>query len=495
VNARWWRPDAREALLVYLVGLSARLPAWHGTLFGDEAWHFYGARHLGRAAANVHPMLRDDVAPLAHLVWWRPLFELSLAPAAWISFDAWRLAHILVTATLPLFAWLILRDLGVRRVYAYAAAAVVAFEGLFVSWSAIVFPDSLLTTAFAAGLWSMVRRRPRATGAFFLAAMWVKESALVGVVAVVGLMFVANVRKGRPLCPLVLDPMERAGAWPAGLGLLPLLFYLSQGGAPPGWTHGGDTRFAMDHLTLVLPFAVFIVLGIKWPRTRRFALLALAYPAFYLFIAAVLGRQIETWYLVLPSFLSVVAVALVLDEWHSRARPSQAVGRRVVVGLVGALLLMQVAVPITAAWKGPPAHPITGLPDPSYLDAVRFVNARDRTVPDAFEAVRQRDHGTVFLVDLGWFFTLYPFAEMASTVRTGYSEWYDGSEASADDWAHLVESFAASTLVHKETRPVNEALRSVYADCIVYENPDYVVIDGRGCTGRATDLHERLSRM
>src|SRR5688572_26865474 len=68
------RSDAREWILIYLVSVATRLTVWRSPLFGDEAWHFYAARHWGAAATNVHMMWREDVAPLAHLFWWRPLF-------------------------------------------------------------------------------------------------------------------------------------------------------------------------------------------------------------------------------------------------------------------------------------------------------------------------------------------------------------------------------------------------------------------------------------
>src|SRR5687767_12838000 len=92
--------DARFALLLYLATVALRLLNWRMVLFGDEAWHYFASRHFGQPQGAITEIGASQPERLGRLVWWRPLFVLALAPAAALSFEAWRLLHLLLVSAL-----------------------------------------------------------------------------------------------------------------------------------------------------------------------------------------------------------------------------------------------------------------------------------------------------------------------------------------------------------------------------------------------------------
>jgi hypothetical protein len=84
--------------------------------------------------------------------------------------------------------------------------------------------------------------------------------------------------------------------------------------------------------------------------------------------------------------------------------------------------------------------------------------------------------GSVLLVDVDWRLVPHPFADHAGLV--GWS--YTTVAIPLDEWVHAVEG-SGHTVLAKEGRPLNAALRSAYAECVVHEDARYVVLDG-ACT-------------
>lgn len=503
VSPPWTRGDRYALLATYLVAVALRLSMWLSPVYGDEAWHFYLAHHWGRDAPNLHPMDLETTEDLTALFWWRPLFEALLAPFAYVSFPAWRLAHLLITATLPLWAVAILRGRGVARRVAYPAGAAVAFLPQFVTWSVIVFPDGLMTTFFAAALWARQRGRTLWAAAGFIAACWTKEFAAVSVAALAAASLTRALRERRAtLWPPRLDPDTFRLAAALALGLVPVGFYLLNGFRAPGWSPPGPLGPILDHALLLPWMAGALAVGLAWPRPRPHVLLALVYPGFLVVLHGPLQRGIEIWYYVLPTFLVLLALAVTCDEAMRRARtaprPAHAKALRAVAAITVALLLADLSLPSNAA-KTLAFRPLGGEPEPSMAEAIHDQNARDFDLEHTYAAAKGTGARTVFLVDVGWFFHLYPFAEGFQTVRVGYGEWFDGTRGQADRWARLIESQTDLTVIgHPEANAAfNQALRSTYADCTVFAVPNYVVIAGPSCPGRGGDLfanYERAAR-
>lgn len=455
-----------------VVAAAARLALLDGPVYGDEGVHFAVARHWGADPDNVVPAYRMN----GWLWVQRPLFSLLLAPGAALGLAAYRVEHALLACLVPVLGASLVRAAGARPGLAVGAGVVLAIEPLFVLWGARAFPDSLMTVLALAGLRLHVARRPAAAAATLLAAVWVKESASVLLVGLLAWSLLQAWRnREASLWPLRLDRRATAllGAcllapWPLALGLLRLE------GRMPGWSTTpfglGETGGLFVTAWLLLP----ILAGLAWTKSRPWCLLALLYPAFYLTYAR-LGHGVEAWYLVLPAALAVVAAAIALDQAAGHARPAIRSAGRVAVPATALLLALVAFVP--AAWPGkawvtPGVGPQASLPE---LGA----GLQGDDLADAVAALQPDHWEVVFLVDVGWFHVHEPFATRAGAV--GWS--YTGVDIPLGEWTYAVENTNV-TVLYKVERAVNLALRETYADCVLYENTSYVLIEGGSCTGR-----------
>lgn len=490
-------PHVAAGAALYAIALALRLTAWRSPIDGDEAWHFYAARHLFSSPDNVIGFPGDRVLDVGSLFLWRPLFEAGLAPAAFISFDAWRLACIALTALTPCLAAATLLRLKSQPILAYGAGVALLVLPIFFRWGTVVFPDGPLTVAVAAALWARAGGHVRLSAALHLAAMWTKESAAVAVGYFLVVDLVASLRDGSSrVWPPRIARAPFYGMVVGVLGVLPLAAYALQGGRPPGWNHLNDGFAPLDRLVVFLPLLPVLVAGLAWPRTRVVAGLALAYPAFYLTLTLFADRHIELWYLVLPSYVAVMAVAYVLDEARLAAKRVAWKGARrgVAVVAVGLALLVvaHAVLPQSTPGKGALTHPITGESDRSLVEEIRWTNMRGQNDEDLFAAVTGRHDPVVALVDVDWFYALYPFAETSGVVRQAYTASFEGGAHDAASWAALVEERANLTVVGPvDAGPLNAALRAVYHDCLVFENPSYLAFEGARCPGRAAALEDR----
>lgn len=464
--------------------MALRLVNWRMVVFGDEAWHYFAARYFGEPQGTILPLGGSQPESLGRLVWWRPLFVLILAPGAAISFDAWRLLHLLIVSLLPPLAFRLARAAGTGRIAAATAGLVVLLHPVIHRWSGIVFADALMTTAFAFGLWFWLRGRVGLAVVGFLASLWIKESALPAV-AFVALWHV--VREWRRAdfnkTPLVRAARTLSVPLTLPLGLVPLYVYLQSGGQTPGWTLGGDPASAWN-LVLMPWLYLPLLVGLVWPRTRGLCGVALASPAFYYAYARWGHHIVEQWYAVMPGFLALVASSVVLDEaWkRSRARPL-AVGRAVQVtaAVLVALLAVQIAVPDSFPAKRDLVQSSAAIPGWSILQAMELENARERALPDLLRQLDDED--TVFLVDFAWFSRYHPFSENHERVLWAYTAGAQDRER----WREAIEQEADATILFHWFGPGHgpfyEEVQRAYAACITYENADYVLIRGQRCPG------------
>jgi hypothetical protein len=477
---------------LYAIALSLRLPFTSAPMYGDEAILYYLSRYPLQDVPNLHILGEDRPYPLAFYFWWRPLFRVYLIPPALLGFDTYRAAYILSAALLPpAVAWS-LRRAGVRAWLAYGVGLITAVGPVFVHWGFVAFPDTPMAIAFVLGLGFQAQRREAAAAGAFAAAIALKELAAVGVLALAMVALYEGLRNGSmSIWPLRLTRRLTGLAAAVAVGMAPLLVYLAEGGRPPGWTLGGNGPELLDHLFPVLWLAPFVLAGLLLPRARMVAAAAVAYAAFYAAYAFVLERGVEAWYLVLPHALALMAVAIVLDAWFRRAAatasPRAAAGPRAAAVFLVLLVASQILLPSTVAAKQSIGAPFSGQAPGSLWQTWDAEKDRDRHLEELLGAMGPPDWGTVFLVDLGWYFKPYPFADKAGTAYFAYTDW-----PPHDGWSEGIERTSNATIVSKypPVRPFNEAIRSTYADCIAFENAGYALIRGHACSGRARQLHE-----
>lgn len=452
-------------------------------------------------AANVHLLDESAGWPISLFFWWRPLFRLLFTPAALVSFDAYRVAYILFVSLLAPLAFWLLRAHGARWYLAVGAAVAAALSPALVQWGAITFPDEAMMVAFVAGLWAARRDQHAWSAAAFTAAIWLKEIAVVGVAVLLVHDVILDLRsRASRIWPIQLSGRNTALAFAILLGLAPLFYYMFLGGARPGWTPGGIGLEFYERVLPVLWLLPLLLLGLAWPRTRPLSLLALAYPAFFLYYAYGLDGGVEAWYLALPNYLGLVAAALVLDEWSHRWTPNdyrRAWAPRLTGVAVTALILLQIFAPASADLKSSVTAPISGQATWSLSETMGFEQRRNAHLEDLVDHLEPPDLGTVLLVDLGWFFIFYPFADRADQVRFAYTDWWPKSRSDVQRWGTVVEADANATILglYPPIRPLNEAIRNVYADCTAYTNAEYVVLRGQSCNGRLDQLVSEYERL
>jgi hypothetical protein len=496
-----WRPDWPAILVLYGAALALRLALWDVPLYGDEAWHYHAARLFGQDAHNVHLMEQEAGFDMSLMFWWRPLFEILLAPGAWMGFGAYRIEHIVLASCLAPLGYLLLRDRGVRAWPAVAAGVVLAVHPLFVRWGVIVFPDGLLTMWVVAAAWAWARGWAIASAALAVAAAWTKE---VGAIAVglLGLCELARSwRLGRVrVWPTRLPPSVVAFLVAAPLAVLPVLWYVTSGGRPPGWNRGGDSLFVLDQVAYSPWLVILVLAGLFLRRSRPLATLAAGYVAFWLGVHFILGRELQGWYFLLPAALVILASVGVLDETWDRLRGFRKV--RVVPVLVAAalgfVLVADVVVGSDAEWKGTISQPFTDRSRWSLEETISDDRARvrDNDVLDVAAHLSPQDRDVILLIDFPWFNIFYPMGEVGREVRYGYSGWYDQFETNAELWVEMIETRANATVIFTswDVGPFHRALVESYASCIAYENPSYVVLRGQECDVGAEALRASYER-
>lgn len=466
---------------LWAVAAAARLALLDGPLYGDESAHYAVSRGWGSDPDNVTP----DYELNGALWWQRPLFSMLLAPGAAFGLDGYRIEHALLAALLPVLVAEVARKAGVRPLLAAGAGLAVALHPFFVLWGARVFPDAMMAALVLAGLRAHQARRPLAAAGLLLAAVWVKETAAVALLALLAWTLWSGRRAGDvDLWPMRLDRPSTALLFACVLAPLPLAHaILDVGGRLPGWS---STPLSWAHgsgFFLTAWIAVPVLAGLAWRRSRPFSLLALAYPAFYV-AYAVLGHGVEFWYLVLPAALSVLAAAVALEVAARHASASvRASGKAAAAGLA-LILAILILVPSTLGAKDL-ASP--GAPPPASLAQLSDQLQGD-DLADVVAAIRADQWAVVFLVDPGWFHVDHPFAERAGALGWAYTT----VNIPLGEWTYAVEGSDVTVLM-KVGRPLNEALREAYADCIQYEDATYVLIEGPRCLGRGDQLREALA--
>jgi hypothetical protein len=476
--------------VLWASAFALRLTLLRAHPYGDEAAHFYIARHLATPPDNIHYVYPDFpflFMPVESVFAQRPVFFLLLAPGALLGFEGFRVLHMALASLLPSVGVLLAQSWGARRWLAYAAGVALVIHPVFVTFGALVFSDTLATLLLAASLLARSHGRPAAAAGLLLAAIWTKEVLLVAAVALFAIELRREWRSGGSVWPLRLGRTASGDLFVLLFGLLPTVASYFLDGLFPGWGRGGDVWAAVDRL-LVIPWLLpLLLLGLWWPRTRFPALLALLYPAFYLAYRMTTGRGLAIWHLPLPNFLVLVALAVLLDELLRRSGGgSRRAGARAAVVAVAALLLVQVAAPDAATWKQEVTAPIGQDTDFSLADTIRYNLQRDQ---DLWKAVQHaQGNESLLAVDVMWFYVLYPLSDHFDRVQYVYTVWVAPAQQELHPIAAAFERAGAVLLHVDDNSAVNRALRGTYSDCASFSTGDYRVYRPATCQGRLEEL-------
>jgi len=487
--------DPVLAAFAYILACGLRLPLRSAPYYGDEGMLYYVSRHFWSVPANVQDVYLPYYYHFGFIFFQRPVYYLTYAPAAHLSFDAFRLFHITLSSLLPVALFYLLRGHGVRRVLAFAAALVTATYPFFVSFGAIALMDTYGVLLFVGGLALRAHGRPVLAGLALLASVGAKETAWFGVVFVLSLDLWTHRARGGRLFPMRASPLATTLLYGLPFVLLPLSVALSHGLVPGAHATVIRPDAMIDGLTLAPWLALLAALGLLDRRTRRLALEGLFFPVFLFLTHVVAHRSVEAWYTILPCTLTLAAATLTLDEACDRARRHVLPVRWGVPATALAVAGLLLSTPIVAAseTKTRILHPFYGEPVPSLAEVYRQEAGRDPDYWDAIRYLEGRPGRPAVLVDIIEPMFLYPLADEGRQLTTGFTEPSVKFQQDPRPWAVAVESGGSLTLLYKYDTRLNHAIRDTYADCGVYDNPLYAIYEGEGCPGRAEQLAAALA--
>lgn len=476
------------AAAVYAAALWSRLRLSEAPPYGDEGLHFHVAKHLLALPANFHDVYGNNWWHANYLVFQRPAFYVLFHGPALASFGAFRAVHAVFAAALPVLAFFLLRSHGHTHLAALGAGLALALHPFFVTWGSLVLMDSLMACWFLAALLARRSQRWILSAALFLVAIWTKETAAFGVAALLAATWFRKFIRGEaPLWPLQLDRAQSGLLVALAAGLLPITVAMSRGLRAPGGLAHGSVAHVTELLTLSAWLLIPVLIGLALPASRVLCAWALYFVFFFLGLHAVAGRAVEAWYAVLPAALCVIAAASAIDAgWRSAGSSRHWLPAMGAIAFV-ALIMVAALVPASAA-KQSLVHPLSGDPADSLAESRRYeVALRDQDLERTARFVRSTDPVRLLLFDVQYGFAYYPFIDQHEDVLGGSSGLFQYWPQPLEPLSGAIESSGTLTVIEVQATPLNEALRSVYLDCLVFGDGRYVVYQGWLCTGR-TDL-------
>lgn len=497
-RSRLRAPSTWACLGLYAGAFALRYHFIDAAPYFDEGAFYFFSIHFWHIPATLRDVYGAPV-PFPNYTWFweRPLFYLIMSPAAHISFRAYRVFSILLASAIPVVAVMIVRAWGVRRWLAYASGLAVAVLPGFFAWGPLVYMDPVMTLFAGIGLWAWAVGRRGAAMAVLAASVMVKMTSVI----VFGFLLAASLWDGLRagevrVWPLKVrrDQVVHALLLPVSLG--PYLYDYSIGyGFPGSHYHELYWRNLVETMFVVSYFVPVLALGLIWPRTRRWCLLAFLLGASFLYLHVVAGRNVERWYAVLPSFVSLLAVALTIDEGIARGactrRSWAAWASRGIAVVLAIVVVGLVLVPTTSAFSKD-LRPVSRTPERSFQELDWFEHHREEALVHAVDALGPREGHTVFVVDLYFSFTLHPVATGGGETRWG-GTWPPPPADRVPIWAAMVESNASRSIFVRTDHALSLALWDTYHDCKVWEDPGYLVVEGAGCTGRLGRLQDEYA--
>lgn len=487
-----WGPfDRLMAPLLWGLAVALRWPFLGSQAYGDEGVHFYMTKHWTAPPANFSDVFGQLWFHPSYIVYQRPLYYLLFHPAALVSFEAFRIQNLLVGALLPVVAYGLLRRSGTRKAVAVAAGLVCAGLPYFIVWGSFGLMDTTMTVLLLAGLWARQAKRPLLSAALLLAAVWSKETAYFAVVVLLAFSYLARWRKREAgLWPIRLDAQQSGEAVVLAIGLLPLMVGFAHGLQTPGGEGDAPNAYILEEAFWSSWLVPVLLLGLRWRTSRWFAASGLAAGFFFVIIHAVLHRGIGVWYNVPSVALTVVGIAATLDAaWTAwRRHPwAPALGSAAVCGL----LLAGAFVPESQA-KAALQHPLHVVPSGSYADDLDYQHhVRDQDLIQMKVWVRSEPFSTLLLFDVEYSHALYPFVDQLPHVLGGTSLVFAVLPHPVGVVADAIGQNGTLTVLEVRENAYNQAVRAVFADCVIHHNVQYVVIHG-GCAGRAALLEAKV---
>lgn len=482
--------DAFVLALLYLVAFALRWELRSAQPYTAEAFHFFVAANLWDSVTNV---VGPDMVPLdaSWFFWQRPFLTLPFWPFAAHSFAAYRAAHIVLTATIPALGFWLLRSLGIRRPAASVAAFVLAVHPALLSWGVLFLPDSLVLALVLAALLAAHHGRPAGTAILLWCASWVKEIAFV---TALSLLVLALWRDGdgrrAGLRPFHVGPFARWLAPVVPLAFLPLAVSVWVGGAFPGFRDGAFHREMYESLFLLIWLAPLPLAGLLHARTRRFTLVALAWPAFFLVYHYQRGKVLEAWYFVLPASFTLLAAAAALDGLARVRGPVRRAAPVLAVAIV-AMLWVQVFVPAQDEHNQQVATPLTGRGQWDLEQVQAFELMRDDGLAELIQIPGEDERSVWVVADLEPSLLYYPISDQADLVHAFGMTPAPANQSVFRDWQWAVENATDVTLVVvRDDVPGNVATRRAYEECSVTRSP-FVLIQAKHCQGAGDDLWEQ----
>jgi hypothetical protein len=471
-----WAPAA--ALLA--IALAMRLPLLGLPAEGAESLHYVVARAFGHEDPRIAGLYPWYLFLLRPFLWSSPAFYAALWGPAQVSLEAARLAAVAVGCAIPLLLQAILRRLGIKRAAAFGAGAVVAFHPLFVMGSIRLDPMAWMSAALLGAVLAHLQGRPRVAALLLAIAIGCHRLALLAGVALLVLAVWQARRDGRfQAWPLRADRQTSSYLIVLALAPLPLVY-----SALPtfGLFGAADVAGLLAGVFLNGWLVLVVLLGLAWPRSRPWAALALAYPAAYLLAILLLGRGPQLEHLVPSALLGLLGAAIGIDELAQRIRRAP-LRRAAWAGAAGLALLL--VLPAVLVLPGP-LDPARTMP----LEAsIRQAQARG-----SWDRAAAWLHGapSVVLVDVPFESISHPFHDAAPMAPLRFM--FSNTPEDLGRWAQAVGANGTMTLVLKGGAPLNQALREVYADCVMRDEAEWTLLTG-GCGARTERLFAAFVRL
>lgn len=484
--------DPWVAAAAFALALAVRWTIRDVHPYTAEAAHYAMSRDLWHGVGNLGSLFPDVVVDdFSWFFWQRPLLCLLYAPAAAFGFEAYRIAHVVVAATVPALAIVLLRQLATRPAFAYAAAAILAVHPVLVPWGVLVLPDTTVAVFTLLGLLAAHHGRPFATAGLLLAGAWVKEIGFVTAAALLALAMWREADGTRAsLWPIRLGPFATLLLPAVLLSFVPLAVSLALPyGAMPGFRLGGDLAESLQRQFLLLWLAPVPLLGLLMPRARRLCVVALAWPAFFLTFTLATGKALEIWYNVVPATLTLCAAAATLSAAPREGLLARRWAPTGAALVLTALLLVQVVVPQAHPANAAIATPLTQAGQWNLREALASEEARDDELHALLATIPPEREGRWLALDMDYSLVMHPLASRAGFVFKDYTMEGDASDEALRWWADAVERRADATILAHQSTSLNEALRDAYAPC-AQTRGTYTVIQPQGCQGYGDRLIE-----
>ncbi len=473
-------------VVVYLVALAAHAYVASAAPYGDEAFHYAAATRLWESGSNAYLFYSDEPLDFNLLFWQRPVFFLLLAPAAAISFEAFRNFHAVLVSTLPVVIVGLARQFGVGRVLAGSVGIAAALNPSLIVWTTRVFPDGLAATLALTAVFLWTRGRHVGALVTALAATWTKESAGLVLIVLAALWVFPTIANR---LHLAATQHNRKPVWgvPVALSIapLPLAYSLYLGARFPGWVPDGDASTLPSILLGSVLLVPFVIAAFAFKRGRLAAALATGYLLFYAWYAIIYNHQVQGWYIAIPLSLALVAAVIAahgLDHrWTGRRWARFSPFATILLVVLFALVLFPAGSDLRVAATGG----LKGGTGGSLAETSEFIRSENRDFADAIAVYEDLEAARAVVVDTSWLYVYYPFGDARDIVMFARSDYFNVFNSSWRPVIDEIESPNVITVIGSDgyDPDVAKTMREVYHDCIVYANPTYQFVRGADCSG------------